>query len=93
MSDVNLDKVKDTLKKVENEVKAVWEIDGISVYVKNIQINDGEVEVDWFTFHPDPNLNKLGSKVENLAKQLIGYKTCSSTPFSRILSRMKNFFV
>lgn len=71
MSDIDLSKVQETLTEAESKVKAVWEIDGVTVYVKDIHINNGKADVEWFTFDTKTDLTSLGSKVEDLAKQLI----------------------
>ena len=88
------DKTKAALVEAEQSVKAVWEIDGVTVYIRDLKINKGNVVVDWFTFNEDIDKTKLGIKVEDLARlQLNKEVTCSSTLFSRIWSSMKRTFV
>lgn len=91
MSKMNIDdKTKAALTEAENAVKAVWEIDGVTVYVRDLKIDNGNVVVDWFTFNEDVNKKTLGAKVEDLARnQLKEEVTCSSTLFSRIWSSMR----
>lgn len=90
---MNEESIKKLIQDAELSAKAVWEIDGIAVYVRDILIDNGNVTVDWFTFNQDVNANELGNKVEKLAHKIIGDTVClSSNPFSRICSSMKNIF-
>lgn len=71
--------------------KAVWEIDGVTIYVSDIKLENNNMSVDWFTFDNTIDRGEMNAKVETLAKKLIGEK-CSSTLFSRICYTMKNIF-
>ena len=90
--------IEETIEKNISEamatVRCVWEIDGTTIYVRNIHVDGGKVSVDWFTFNENVDKNELGSKVESLAvKLIIGEEECqSSNLFSRISSSMKNIF-
>lgn len=73
MSKMNIDdKTKAALTEAENAVKAVWEIDGVTVYVRDLKIDNGNVVVDWFTFDENVDKTTLGVKVEDLARKQIG---------------------
>ncbi|MGL5579406.1 MAG: hypothetical protein ACRDCE_00310 [Cetobacterium sp.] len=90
-----LGKIQNMIKEAEESAKAVWEIDGTTVYVRDIQISESnEFTVDWFTFRDTLDKNELGAKVEQLAKMLFEEETkCKSVPlFSRICSTIKNTF-
>lgn len=90
---MNIDeKTQQVIAESEKTVKAVWEIDGITVYVREFKLEKGNVSVDWFTFKDDIDKRELGAKVEDLARKLLEEVTCSPTLFSRIYSSMKNIF-
>lgn len=84
--------IKERLAEAEQSAKAVWEIDGITVYVRDILVNNNEITVDWFTFSEAVDKRELGDKVQDLAFKLIGGNKCSSNLFSRISSTMRNIF-
>lgn len=87
--------IEKNIREAMSTVRAVWELDGVTVYVRNIHVDDGNVSVDWFTFNETIDKNELGTKVETLAaKLIIGEEECqqSSNLFSRISSSMKSIF-
>lgn len=85
------EKITQLIKDSEKNVKAVWEIDEITVYVTDIKVEDSKITVDWFTFCDNIDEN-FKTKVDELAKQIIKGESCSHNPFSRIWSTMKNIF-
>ncbi|MGL4521780.1 MAG: hypothetical protein ACRCWQ_04460 [Bacilli bacterium] len=90
--------VNDAAKRIEEaekSAKAVWEIDGTTVYVRDITIHKcKEMSVDWFTFNESVDKKELGVKVETLAKTLLKEETkCTSrNPFSKIFYSIRNIF-
>ncbi|MGL5308223.1 MAG: hypothetical protein ACRC9Y_19220 [Aeromonas veronii] len=88
------DEINKNISEAMTSVRCVWEIDGTTVYVRNIHVDGGSVSVDWFTFNDSVDKNELGNKVESLAvKLIIGDKECqSSNLFSKISSSMKSIF-
>lgn len=85
------DHVSKMIQESTERAKAVWEIDGVTIYVSDIKLENNNMSVDWFTFDNTIDRGEMNAKVETLAKKLIGEK-CSSTLFSRICYTMKNIF-
>lgn len=71
-SSASEDTIRQLIQEAELSAKAVWEIDGTTVYVRDILIDNGNASVDWFTFDRNVDMNKMGNKVEKLAHKIIG---------------------
>ena len=88
---MNKDQISKFISEAERSVKAVWEIDGITIYVKDMKLENDGVVVDWFCFDETIDKSEMSGKVEDLARKIIGEKECT-TLLSRILSTMRNTF-
>lgn len=78
------ERIETAINEAEKSVKAVWEIDGTTVYITNVVVNNGQVTVDWFTFRENCDKAELGRKIDDLAKHLL--KPQKQSWFDRIIS-------